>query len=363
MKPEIENILQKIEDNGFEAYVIGGYVRDKLLGIESFDVDIVTNALPKDLINIFNVNSRRTTLYGTMKLLSDRYRFDIATYRKELSYLGRKPETIEYIQDLKEDILRRDFTINTIAMNKNGIIIDYLGAIKDLQNKVIKCVGDPNTKFKEDPLRILRAIRFSIILDFTLDNILMNSLKKNIDLIKSLPSTRVKEELSRILVSKNVISGLDFMKKLNVLKLLNISYDNIVYVDDLLGMYAQLNLDDNYPFTKEEKRNIEIVKAIVKSKKINNITLFNYGLYLSIVAGKIMQIDPEEIITINNNLPIKEKKDLKISYNDIVTILNINSTIVKNIMNDIINKVLLNELNNDKEELILYIINHKKEYI
>lgn len=361
MKQDIVNVLNEIEKNGFEAYIIGGYVRDKLLGIESYDIDIATSALPKDLIKIFNISSKRTTMYGTMKLLSNKYRFDIATYRKELSYDGRRPDNIEYIKSLKEDILRRDFTINTIAMNKNGDILDYQNGIKDLQNKIIKSVGDANLKLKEDPLRILRALRFSIVLDFKIDDYLLKSIKKNIRLIKTLSSTRIKEELSKILISRNCVEGLEFMKKLGVLKLLNISYKNLVYVDDINGMYAQINLFKDYPFTKEEKNNINIIKNIKDRGKIDNITLFNYGLYHSMVAGQILGYDKEEIALINKNLPIKSKKDLAINFNDIKLILNTDENVlVVNTINDLINNILLNKLKNEKDDLVYYVINQRK---
>ncbi len=363
MEKEILELLNIIELNGFKCYIIGGFVRDKLLGINSYDVDIVTNALPKDLIVLFNNYQTKISDYGTVKIITDEYRIDIATLRKELSYNGRKPDKIEYIDDLKEDILRRDFTINTIAMDKDGLIIDELNAMKDLQNKLIKSVGNANEKIQEDPLRILRAIRFSITLDFKLEDELLKSIKKNIELIKTLPLSRVKEELNKILISPNSISGLDFMNKIKILKLLNISYNNLIYVDDLMGMYAQLNISDDYPFTKEELRNINAIKSIIKEDKINNITLYNNDLYISLVAAKILKIDKEDIISMYNNLPIKKDKDLDINYNEIKKILDVDPNIINKIEKDIINKVLLNELSNKKDELISYIINNKEMYL
>ena len=364
MKGDIINVLNKIEENGFEAYVIGGYVRDKLLGIESFDIDIATNAKPKDLITIFNVSSSRTNLYGTTKITTNKYRFDIATYRKELSYNGRKPETIEYINKIDEDILRRDFTINTIAMNSKGDIIDKVGGMKDLQSKLIRCVGDANLKFKEDPLRMLRALRFSFVLDFKLESNLVNALKKNLKLIKTLSNDRIKEEFSKILSSQNAVAGIDYMNKLGLLKLLNISYDNLVYVDDIIGMYAQLNMFEEYPFTKEEKNNINLIKNIIKSGKINNLTLYNNGLYICLVAGKIFGIDREEITAMYNDLPIKSRKDLDITYDEIIKVLNIKpSSVIQKIYNDIINNIMLGELENKKEDIISYIINNKEVYL
>ena len=355
MNKEIVNVLNKIEANSFEAYVIGGFVRDKLLGIDSLDVDIATNALPKDIMSIFNTTSKNTTIYGTTKIFGDKYRFDIATYRKDLSYSNRKPQ-VEYIDSLKEDIIRRDFTINTIAMNKDGEIIDYLNGVKDLQNKLIRCVGDPNLKLNEDPLRILRTLRFSITLDFKIEDNLLNAIKKNITLLNTLSLNRVKEEFDKILISNNALNGLDYLNKLGVLKELNISYTKLVDVDDLSGFYAQLKVNDEYPFTKEEKNNIDIIKRIVNYGKIDNNILFNNGLYISLVAASILDIDKEEIIKKYNELPIKTIKDMTINNDDIINILNIEpSEIIKKINDILVNKILSGKLINDKLVLTNYI--------
>ena len=355
MKQDIINVLSKLEDNDYEAFVIGGFVRDKLLGKESYDVDIVTNALPKDILQLFGISSNRASNYGTIKFSNGNYRFDIATYRKELVYNGRNPE-VEYINSLEEDIKRRDFTINTIAMNKDGEIVDYLKAINDLQNRIIKCVGDVNIKLKEDPLRILRALRFSIVLDFKLDDNLLNTIKKNMNLISILSKNRIKEEFDKILVSDKALNGLDFMNKLGILKLINISYKEMIDVDDILGMYAQMNVDDDYPFNKEERKSIDSIKNIVNYGKIDNNILFEYGLYLSTVAGKILGLDSESIVKMYNNMPIKCSKDLAIEAEEIMNILNIEPTkTIKIIIDGLIQKILDNELINEKEELIKYI--------
>ena len=357
MNSDIINILQIIENNGFEAYVIGGYVRDKVLGVDSMDIDIATSALPKDLIKIFNVPMNHFIEYGNVKINTKTYRFDITTFRKELSYNGRKPETIEYVNSLEEDIKRRDFTINTIAMNSKGELIDLVSGIKDIQNKVIKSIGDADSKLKEDPLRILRALRFAIILDFKLDKSLLKAIKKNIKLVKDLPLTRVKEEMDKILVSHYCVKGLEMMKKLGVLKQLNISYKKIIDVDDINGMYAQLDVLDDYPFTKEEKNNVNTIKTIVKGGKIDNTTLYNYGLYLNMVAGKVLGEDIENITLMYNDLPIKCKKDLAISFNDIKTLLDVeNPKVIVELINEMIVKVLNKEIVNDKEVLVKYAI-------
>ena len=176
MNKEILKILEKLDDDNHVSYVVGGYVRDYLLNNPSFDVDICTNRLPEELEKLFNVKS---TLYGNISFKVGNYNIDITTFRKELEYFKRKPIKIEYVNDLESDLLRRDFTINSICMDKYGNIIDILNGKKDLDNKVIRIIGNPLKKLEEDPLRILRAIRFATVLSFNIDSTLDNAIKDN----------------------------------------------------------------------------------------------------------------------------------------------------------------------------------------
>ena len=362
MNQDIKLILNKLEENGYEAYIVGGYVRDKLLGIDSTDVDICTNALPKDIKELFNINDLSS--YGSFKIKTDQYNFDITTYRKEITYKGRKPIELEYIDNLEEDLKRRDFTINTICMNSNGQIIDLLNGVNDINSKIIRMVGDIDLKIKEDPLRILRALRLSIVLNFSLDKELTKSIISNSKLISSLSYTRKREELDKILVSPNAIHGIKTLKKMNILKYLEVEYKHITYVDDLYGMYAQLNISENYSFNKNEIDTINNIKSIIKNKKINKEIVFNYGLHLSSIAAKIMGINQKKIIKIYNELEIKDKNDIEITGDDIIKLLNIKpSSIISDIYNDLISNILNNKLKNEKNELICYIINNKRKWI
>ena len=363
MNQEIKAILNKLEESGYEAYIVGGYVRDKLLGIESTDIDICTNALPKDIKKIFNITSDKST-YGVHKIITDHYNFDITTYRSDLTYSNRRPIEIKYIDNLIEDLKRRDFTINTICMNSNGDIIDLLNGITDIKNKKIKMIGNIEERIKEDPLRILRALRLSIILDFKLDNELKKCIINNIKLISELSYNRKKEELDKILTSKNAIHGIKMLKKMGVLKYLEIDYNHLNYVDDLCGMYAQLNISLKYSFTNQEITNIEIIRNIIKNKKINKEVIFNNGLYLTQVASKILGFNQNKLIKLYNEIPIKSESELDINGDDIIKILNIKpSNIINNIYNDLLNKVLNGNLVNEKEQLICYIINNRKKWI
>ena len=182
-------IINKLYDHGFIAYIVGGFVRDTLIGRETFDVDICTNALPKDLFTIFNADSNN---YGGVRLQVGSYNVDITTFREDKNYINRHPSEVVYIDSLEEDLKRRDFTINSICMDKNGTVIDLLNGVEDLNNRTIKMIGNIQTKLTEDPLRILRAVRFATVLDFDIDSELLLGLKSNYKLVSTLSKTRIK---------------------------------------------------------------------------------------------------------------------------------------------------------------------------
>lgn len=351
----IKNILKRIENEGYEAYLVGGYVRDNLLNKDTFDIDICTNALPKDLKNIFPKNDSSNS-YGGFKFKVKKYNIEITTYRKELKYDKRKPVEIEYISSLFEDIQRRDFTINSMCMDKNGVIIDILNGKDDLKNKLIKSLGNPSDKFKEDPLRMLRAIRFATVLDFDIDDATYKAIKKNRDEILTLSSERVKEELTKILNNKNYQKGLDLLKDTQIDKLLKINYDNIVYTSDILGMLSQIDIG-YIKLSKMEEDIIKNIKQIVLHKEINNYTVFKHGFYTSSVAADILGIDRKIVSNIDKNLPIKSMNDIDIDGTEIMKLLNLPpSKKISDIINDVKVQILNNNLNNKKSSIKTYIL-------
>lgn len=356
----IKKILNKIEECGFEAYAVGGYVRDYLLGIKSTDIDICTNALPKDLHKIFPINNNSNS-YGGFNLKIKNYNIDITTFREELKYDKRKPTEIIYLNDLKDDVKRRDFTINSVCLDKNDKIIDLVDGVSDINKRVIRMLGDIPKRLEEDPLRILRAIRFASILDFTIEESLYEELKKHYKLVLNLSNERIKGELNKILLSKNYQKGLEILKDLKILDILEIKYQDITYVGDLCGMWAQLEVGKNLTFTKQENTNIISIRAIINEGIITNNELYKYGLYNSLVAGEILGIDQKAINKMYKNLPIKSVKDLDIKTNEILDILKIEpSSILKEIREDLVNEILLNNLKNKNNDLKKYIRKWRK---
>ena len=359
MNKLIKNILSKIENHGFEAYIIGGYVRDLLVGKSSFDIDICTNATPKELIKIFPQSSTKNL--GGIEFKIREYHFEITTYREEIKYKNRKPIEYNYINNLVEDLKRRDFTINAICMNTKGEIIDLIDGTKDLANLKIKMIGDIKTKIKEDPLRILRAIRIATHLNFSLDSELYKELKKEYKRVLKLSNTRIKEELDKILLSENPKKGLKLLEELGISKLLGLTYNEITNVKNLEAMYAQIDIKYNLPFTKVERENIKIIKSILKKGDINKSTLYKHGILLTTVAGEILNINKKTINKMYKELPIKVRKDLNITPDEIVKILNIEySSIVGKILNDLENLIISGKIKNKKKDIIKYLIETKK---
>ncbi len=358
----LKRILSTIENAGFEAFLVGGFVRDYLLGIKTFDVDICTNALPKDLHELFP-NNNNSNNYGGFNLQIKGYNIDITTYRKELKYNLRRPTEIMYINDLNIDVLRRDFTINAVCMDKNEKIIDLVNGIDDINNHLIRMVDSKNIKnrLEEDPLRILRAIRFASVLNFDIEENLYKEIKENYQLVKTLSNTRIKSELTKILLNKNYQKGLKLLKNLKILDLLNISYDDVVYVNDICGMWAQLNTPQSYTFTKQENRNIISIRQIINKGIIDNKVLYKHGLYNSLVASDILNINKKDINVMYEKLPIKSANDLAITNEEIIHLLDIlPSKKISDIKNEMINLILEEKLKNDNKILREYVIKRKE---
>jgi tRNA nucleotidyltransferase (CCA-adding enzyme) len=351
-------ILKKINDNGFKAYVVGGYVRDLYLNKRSMDVDICTNATPKQLKEIFGNLMLPKESYGSVTIRYKKIRFEVTTFRKDIKYENhRAPIKIKYIDSLIDDLKRRDFTINTLCMDEYGEIIDLLGAREDLDNKLIKVVGSPKKKLKEDVLRILRAIRFATTLNFTLDDSVKKYIKKYGYLLESLSYERKKEELEKIFTSKNASYGVNLMMELGIDKYLELhNLDKLVIVPSLIGIWSQLGVIDTYPFSNDDKVTIKKLNELQNLDLYDSMVLYKYGLYNCSIVGQIRNI-PKKLITKKyNDLVIHNISDLDINGKDIQEVLNIKGKEIGNILHDIEVLVLKKELENDKEVIKKYMV-------
>lgn len=322
MDKKIIDILTHIEEKGFNAYIVGGFVRDNLLGKHSFDVDICTNALPKDIFDILE-NINVVEEYGAVKLKVDKYNIDITTFRKKSKYKNGVPVGIEYVNDLKSDLKRRDFTINTICLDKDFNIYDYEGGLKDMRAKLIKTVGKAEDRFKEDPTRILRALRFMITLGFKLDDEIEEYIINNKDELPKISITKKKDEISKILLSNNIYDFIKFIKKRDLEKYLGIKFNKIKRTNNLVGMWAQVELLEDLNFTKVQTEQINSIKKLVQKGSIDKYDIYKYGNFITTIAGTILNKNVRKLNKIFDSLPIKEVKDINISAEEICEILKI----------------------------------------
>ncbi len=234
MPEEVTKVARGLEEKGFEAYLVGGCVRDLLLGRKPKDWDVTTNANPDQIIKTFD-NTFYENEYGTVGVVEDAASdpslkvVEVTPYRLEEKYSdNRRPDKVTFAGELEDDLKRRDFTINAIALKVmsqeagkrlyKATIFDYWGGIKDLKNALVKAVGEAETRFAEDALRMLRAVRISAELGFSIEQKTENAIVANSELLKNISVERIREELIRIIMSENPMAGLNLCRKSGLLK-------------------------------------------------------------------------------------------------------------------------------------------------
>lgn len=196
----VENIIERLKEHGFEGFAVGGCVRDSLLKKTPTDWDITTDALPEDMKKIFKKTFDTGIAHGTVTVLMDGVGYELTTYRIDGNYSdGRHPDSVSFSKNLSEDLCRRDFTINAMAYSHNKGIVDLFGGKKDLQNGIIRAVGDAKKRFDEDALRMLRAVRFTAQLGFKIDDDTFEAIKEKAKLLSNVSKERIFVELNKSL--------------------------------------------------------------------------------------------------------------------------------------------------------------------
>ena len=351
-------LLKELTSHDYKAYIVGGFVRDYLLGRESQDIDVCTNATPKEIKEVFEDSFLPTEDYGSVIVNKYGIRFEITTFRKEFSYQDhRKPVEIQYIDDLYQDLLRRDFTINAICIDENGEVIDFLGGRDDLERKLIRTIGDAADRFQEDALRILRAIRFATVLDFQLDASVSSAILETRHLLSELSYQRKKEELDKIFASGHADKGIDLLLQYHLDKNLELEkLSKVENTDSVIGIWSVLDVDLLYPFSNNEK---EMMADIRKAMSLNNLdpmALYEYGLYVNSVAGEMKGLDKKKITESYNALIIHSRSDLDVTSEEIMECLDREpGEYLSDIYEDIEREVLYRRLPNQKQKLLSYI--------
>lgn len=255
---DVRRIIKTIEDNGYEAYAVGGCVRDSILGRNPDDWDITTSARPEQIKSFFKKTIDTGIKHGTVTVMMNHTGYEVTTYRIDGEYKdGRHPESVEFSAKLVDDLKRRDFTINAMAYNESNGFVDEFNGIEDLNNHVIRCVGNPIERFSEDALRMMRAIRFSAQLGFDIDSKTYAAIVELAPAIRHVSMERVQVELAKTIMSDNPF----YVKQYEQTGLLR---ENLSYMDEILS-------------GKLVKNAMAMLKYAPKSTVLRYAAIFNMG--------------------------------------------------------------------------------------
>lgn len=316
---EVSLALEILRKNNFEAYVVGGCVRDSLLGKIASDWDITTSALPNEIILCFEKYKTIPTgmKHGTITVVIEKMSIEITTYRIDGEYIdNRKPESVLFVDKIALDLARRDFTINAMAYNECGII-DLYNGINDIYSKKINCVGNPDKRFEEDGLRILRALRFSSVLGFEIEYNTLESIKKNKNLLKNISWERIAMEFKKLIKGVNFydvayknkevfevflheISSIDFKSWDDILKNVNFMPQNettrVVVFFYLIektsfGYSSGTLVESVLKRFKYDNKTKELIKVLVKNFELD-IETCNISLrkFLNCLGDRVLRL-------------------------------------------------------------------------
>lgn len=215
----VRYILKVLSTNGHEAYVVGGCIRDALIGLSPKDYDVTTSATPEEVMSIFKKTVPTGLKHGTVEVHTHDGAYDVTTYRMDGEYEAhRYPKNVIFVDDLVEDLRRRDITINAIAYNPEKGVIDPFNGTEDISGRIVRAVGNPILRFKEDALRILRAVRLSTTLNFNIEENTLQAMVETMEGLRFISEERIRDELNNILLSKNPARGIRMLFDLGIMK-------------------------------------------------------------------------------------------------------------------------------------------------
>jgi len=366
------NVLEKFNEAGYEAYFVGGCVRDYLLNDEFSDIDITTNALPDEVKQIFRKSIDTGIQHGTVTILVNGDNFEVTTFRTEDDYIDhRTPEKVEFVSDLKEDLDRRDFTINAMALDSKGKLYDYHCGEEDLRNKIIKTVNNPNERFFEDALRMLRAFRFSSKLGFEIEENTLKAIKNNAELIKFVSIERIVNEFRKLLTGRGNKRSLELLLDSNLNNYIPfldeiskiIDFSNYTFCQSLY-ILSKIN-DISFEKLKELKLSNKEIKQIKIYEKINKdfignipleIILYNYDIEdVAFIASYSKYCDKEDIEKIK--LPIESFNDIAITSMEIISIIDKpTGPWIKEIIKKLEEDIILFKIDNTKKDILDFLM-------
>jgi tRNA nucleotidyltransferase (CCA-adding enzyme) len=343
-------VLQKIETAGYEAYFVGGCVRDTILGDPIHDIDIATSAYPSEIKAIFKRTVDTGIQHGTVMILDHGTGYETTTFRTESGYQDyRRPDKVTFVRSLKDDLKRRDFTINALAMKEDGTVIDLFNGLSDLQNQIIKAVGNPEERFHEDALRMMRAVRFASKLDFNIENATLKGITDNGELLTKIAIERIEVEFSKLLLGLNPPKGLQYFIDTNLYQYC----PNLINYKDALQKLADahnwsiikskqqawsvliyaLQLTDRgkiTSFMKQWKLPNDLINHVqkviklvdkIKQDHVDNLALFEAGIDAvksAVIVAKFFGWPHHDLVDQFDRLPIQDSHQLAVNGGNLI---------------------------------------------
>ena len=379
-------VLKQLEQAGYEAYFVGGSIRDLILKRPIHDIDIATSAYPAEVKRIFPKTIDTGIKHGTVTVLNDGASYEITTFRTESGYQDfRRPDHVTFVQNLAEDLKRRDFTINALAMNRTGEIIDLFNGLGDLQKHLIKAVGDPMKRFHEDALRMMRAVRFMSQLNFDLESQTKEAVSDLHQLLSKISVERIRDEFVKMGTGTNSRAAF----KIFLQTKLSESVPDFAGKSDLLAIYPKLKFNPsletslwsiiiillkisdnqiarfmrdwkNSNAMTEKVRKIVALFDLISEKSPSDLELFNAGkdvLLNTIDVAHILgqPINSEALVDRYTALPIKSMSELAVDGQFLIANGIKPGPKLGQILNEIKQKVISGELANSKDDIQDYL--------
>lgn len=376
-----KKILKRLIENDYEAYFVGGMVRDSLLDREIYDVDIATSAKPDEVMKLFKKTIGTGLKHGTVTVIEEGIAVEITTFRIESNYQDhRRPSDVMFTSSLVEDLKRRDFTINAIAQSVDGSLYDPFQGLLDLKNNKIRAVGNPIERFKEDPLRMLRGLRFVSKLGFELEPETYEAIVVQAELIQHISKERIKKEVEdliqgeqsekglELLIKSGLIQYIDYCQVLKIyqdypLKLINSSLEYFALVGILNGDQAESYLDA-WPFSREEKRLIKAVKYCYQNNLPLPYVQYQYGEQVARAFHQLgCFLNKKAVSFISAELAIQNRKELAIDVKELLKgVKRPKGPWIQDLIERLEYEVIMGRLENKQQVLVDYIkTNHLGE--
>lgn len=380
-------VINQLTQAGYEAYFVGGCVRDAILGLPIHDVDIATSAFPAEIKEVFEKTIDVGIEHGTVLVLSGDESYEITTFRTESTYQDyRRPDHVDFVRSLEEDLKRRDFTINALALAHDGSVIDLFDGLSDLKNRCLRAVGQAQDRFQEDALRMMRGLRFISQLDFQLEAKTKEAICNHAELLTKISVERICIEFEKLLVGKNRSQALALFIETNCFKycpqltryekqlsnfaqVANHQLHDVTVAWAAILTYFNMPMQQVRPFLKAWKTSNQLiieVQLLLQMLIIRKQRIFNaIDLYqlnediipkLSELCAFYQLSEPTNLLLQRYQaLPIHQLKDLAINGHDLMNYFNRRGgSWLKQLLSLCESAVLMNEIKNEYQELLSY---------